>query len=95
VVHRDPQWWPEPDRFVPERWLTEGVERPRYSYFPFGGGPRQCIGNEFANLEGILVLATLLRDWRIEPPPQPIPVVPQANVTLRPRDGLPVTLRRR
>jgi cytochrome P450 len=91
VVHRDPRWWPEPDRFRPERWLDPAPERPRFAYFPFGGGPRQCIGNDFADLEGRAVLDAVLRRWRLAPAPDAPPVVPQPLVTLRPHFG--VTLR--
>jgi cytochrome P450 len=101
VVHRDEHWWPEPDRFDPARWLgtTIGVgaappDQPRYSYFPFGGGPRQCIGNTFAHTEGVLTLATISREWTFEPDPG-VEIVPQPLVTLRPRDGLPMTAHRR
>jgi cytochrome P450 len=93
VVHRDPQWWPQPDAFRPERWLDE-AQRPRYAYFPFGGGPRQCIGNSFAEMEAILVLATLGQRWRVAPAPgariEPLPLV-----TLRPAHGVPMILSRR
>jgi cytochrome P450 len=92
VVHRDARWWPEPDRFLPERWLAPAPERPRYAYFPFGGGPRQCIGNDFADLEGRVVLATVLRRWRVTPTPNAPPVMPQPLVTLRPRNGVTVTV---
>jgi len=93
VVHRDPQWWPEPDAFRPERWLAP-PERPRYAYFPFGGGPRQCIGNEFADLEGILVLATVLRRHHLSPAAGGPPAIPEPLVTLRPRAGLMLTVDR-
>jgi len=60
LVHHDPRWYPDPERFDPERWRPEvAVERPKFSYFPFGGGTRMCIGEQFAWMEGILVLATL------------------------------------
>ena len=66
VTQRDPRWWPEPERFDPDRWTPENEARlPRYAYFPFGGGPRKCIGEGFAWTEGILVLATLARRWRL------------------------------
>jgi len=94
VVHRDPQWWPEPDEFRPERWLGDTRDRPRYAYFPFGGGPRQCIGNSFAEMEATLVLATLARHWRVAPVPD-ADIRPQALVTLRPARGVPMTLHRR
>ena len=64
IVHRDPRWWPEPERFDPERWTEEaGRSRHRYAYFPFGGGPRLCIGESFAWLEAKIILATVVRSW--------------------------------
>ncbi|GAA5198714.1 cytochrome P450 [Rugosimonospora acidiphila] len=91
VMHRDARWWPEPERFRPERWLEGPSGRPRYAYFPFGGGPRQCIGNAFAEAEGALALATLCRHWRFTPASD-APVSPQPLVTLRPRSGVPMTV---
>jgi cytochrome P450 len=94
VTHRDPRWWPEPDRFDPGRWLPEASEaaarRPRYAHYPFGGGPRSCIGEAFAWTEAMLVLATLARRWslRLVRPDQPLDLVP--TITLRPRNGLPM-----
>jgi cytochrome P450 len=64
VVHRDPRWFPEPLKFSPERWLVEDTTRPKFSYFPFGGGARVCIGERFALAEGVLLLATLGQRWR-------------------------------
>ena len=94
VVHRDPRWWPEADRFRPERWMPGGSAldpaRPKFSYFPFGGGTRVCIGEQFAWLEGTLALATIARRWRLRLVPG-TPVVPQPIVTLRVRGGLPMT----
>jgi cytochrome P450 len=92
VTHRDGRFFSQPLRFRPERWGSEEPDRrPRFSYFPFGGGPRVCIGEGFALFEGKLLLATLAQRWR----PRPIPrhkVRPQPLVTLRPKGGLPVTL---
>jgi cytochrome P450 len=66
VTQRDARWWPEPERFDPGRWLNEGQsDRPRYAYFPFGGGARNCVGEAFAWSEGLLVLATLAQKWRL------------------------------
>jgi cytochrome P450 len=66
AIHRDGRFWEEPLRFWPERWADDPLARlPRYAYFPFGGGPRQCIGNTFALMETTLVLATLLQRWRV------------------------------
>jgi cytochrome P450 len=96
VVHRDGRWWPQPDQFRPDRWLNEpDTPRPRYAYFPFGGGPRQCIGNSFADLEGVLVLATILRQCRFSPAPTAPTVIPQPLVTLRPKHGVTLTVTRR
>ncbi len=96
VVHRDAQWWPNPERFDPTRWLGDRIDpdRPRYAYFPFGGGPHQCIGNSFAQTEGVLALATICRRWAFEPVVGH-EVVPEPLVTLRPRGGLPMIIRRR
>lgn len=95
VVHRDPRWWPAAESFQPERWRTGAETRPRGAYFPFGGGTRQCIGNTFAETEAVLVLATLCRQWIFSRAPSAPPVVPEALVTLRPRDGIAMTVRRR
>jgi cytochrome P450 len=92
VVHRDPQWWPAPLEFDPSRWDSAG-ERPRFAYFPFGGGPRQCIGNDFADLEGVTVLSAVLRRFRVEPALGTPPVEPAPLVTLRPRHGVHVRLK--
>ncbi len=64
VVHRDSRWFPEPLKFLPERWLAEDTSRPKFSFFPFGGGARVCIGERFALTEGVLLLATLGQRWR-------------------------------
>jgi cytochrome P450 len=91
VVHRDPRWWERPESFEPERWLGEQPNRPRYAYFPFGGGPRQCIGESFAWLEGILLIATLAQRWRFRRVNDE-PIRLHASITLRPRDPLPMRL---
>jgi cytochrome P450 len=94
VVHRDPRYFPEPERFTPERWLAPNMkELPRYAYFPFGGGPRVCIGNAFAMMEAVLVLATLMRRIRFVPDPRPLRPMPA--VTLRPRHGVHGVVHRR
>ena len=88
VVQRDSRWYPEPQKFDPTRWVeSEKEKRPRFSYFPFGGGPRLCIGEGFAWLEGVLVLATIAQRWRLEmSPEQRVATLPL--VTLRPRFGM-------
>jgi cytochrome P450 len=65
VTHRDPRFWEQPEEFVPERFTPEAsAARPRYAYYPFGGGPRQCIGNSFALMEGQLIAAMLAQRYR-------------------------------
>jgi cytochrome P450 len=95
VVHRRPHLWPDPERFDPERFAPERVaERSRFAYFPFGGGPRQCIGNHFAMIEAQLILAMLSRRYRIEPVPG-TRVSAEPLITLRPKPGIKATLRSR
>ncbi|HEX5273120.1 MAG TPA: cytochrome P450, partial [Gemmataceae bacterium] len=94
-THRDPDFWDEPDRFKPERFLPgAGAGRPKFAYVPFGGGPRVCIGNTFALTEGPLVLAALAQRFRLESVPGHV-VVPDATFTLRPKNGVMMALRRR
>lgn len=91
VMGRDPQYFPEPLRFDPERFSPEAkAARPKFVYFPFGGGGRQCIGESFAWMEGVLSIATIAQRWRMRYPGAAAPV-PQAKITLRPRD--PVMMR--
>ena len=89
VMHRDPRFYEDPDRFDPDRWLPERSEgRPKWAYFPFGGGPRGCIGEPFSWLEGVLILAGLSYVWRFRPAvDKPAPVA-QPLISLRPRDGV-------
>ncbi|MCS6925788.1 MAG: cytochrome P450 [Candidatus Binatia bacterium] len=95
VVHRDPRYFSDPDRFDPQRWTPEAqAERPKFAYFPFGGGPRQCIGEAFAWMEGVLLLATIAQRWRLRLVPGH-PVVPHPLVTLRPKYGMPMIGERR
>ena len=101
VAHRDPRFWSHPQDFDPMRFDsrigdTANRDRPKFAYFPFGGGSRQCIGEGLAWMEGVLVLATILRDWRLSPEPggpAKLPVSPSVN--LRPKQGVPLLLRRR
>ncbi len=92
ATHRVPALWPNPEGFDPERFLGDAAEsRPPFAYFPFGGGPRVCIGNHFAMLESVLVLATLAQRFQVDLRPG-VRAEPEAMVTLRPRGGLPATL---
>jgi cytochrome P450 len=95
VMHRDPRYFPEPARFHPARW-TDSFERdlPRFAYFPFGGGPRLCIGAAFATMEATLVLAILAQRFRFHLDPT-CEVVPQPSITLRPKNGLRLRLEAR
>jgi cytochrome P450 len=88
VVHRDPRWFEAPLEFRPERWESDQVKKlPRFAYFPFGGGPRQCIGNNFAVMEATLLLATLAQQFRISLVPGR-EIIPAASITLRPKTGI-------
>ena len=88
VVHRDERFWPDPLRFDPGRFTPEAkATRAKFAYFPFGGGARQCIGEPFAWMEGVLILATLAQKWRLRLVPGQR-VEPQALITLRPRYGM-------
>ena len=95
VVHRDPRWFAEPERFLPERWEGDLARRiPRFAYFPFGGGPRQCIGNSFALMEATLILPTIAQKFRFKLV-EGHPVKPLASITLRPQHGIRATLEAR
>jgi cytochrome P450 len=95
VIHRDSRWFDEPGSFRPERWADGLLQRiPRYAYFPFGGGPRICIGNNFALMEAALILATIARKYRLELTPD-AEIVPLPTMTLRPARGVKVVLRAR
>jgi len=88
VVHRHPKYWKDPERFDPERFLDGGADAlPRFAYFPFGGGPRQCIGNAFAMMEAQIILASVVQNHRVEIV-EPDSVVPEPTVTLRPQGAL-------
>lgn len=95
TVHRDERWYDAPEEFRPERWEGDLMKRlPRFAYFPFGGGPRQCIGNTFAMMEAVLTLATIAQRFRFRLVPGH-PVLPLASITLRPRHGIRVVLEER
>ncbi|OWK35133.1 cytochrome P450 [Fimbriiglobus ruber] len=95
VSHRDPRYFPDPEEFRPERWLDGLASRlPRYAYYPFGGGPRVCIGNTFALMEAVIILAAVGQRFRFtlesHAPPEFEP-----QITLLPKDGIPAVLKRR
>src|SRR5580698_339876 len=93
VVHHDARWFPEPDRFDPGRWAGES-DRPQFSYFPFGGGTRVCIGERFAWMEGILLLASVAQKWRFKLVPGH-KVETAALITLRAKHGMRMVAERR
>lgn len=95
VMHRDPRYFPDPERFEPERWTPEAAAaRPKFSYFPFGGGSLQCIGEGFAWMKGVLAISTLARNWEMRVMPgHRIELDP--HITLRSRYGMPMKLERR
>lgn len=95
VTHRHPDFWEKPEQFDPERFKPERSDvRPRFAYFPFGGGGRQCIGNNLAMMEAQLALATLAQRFTLDLVPGH-PVEPDPTFTLRPRYGLMMTLKER
>jgi cytochrome P450 len=109
VIHHDPRWWPDPERYDPDRFAgqapaqraqeiasRDNAARPRFAWFPFGAGTRQCIGEGFAWMEGVLALATILRDWRVSLPAGSsgaLEILPR--ITLRPKAGVRLELHRR
>jgi cytochrome P450 len=95
TLHRDSRWFERPMAFEPERW-DDGLSQrlPRFAYVPFGGGPRQCIGNTFALVEATLVLASIGQYFRLIPTAA-APVVPEPTITLRPKHGMLMRLERR
>jgi cytochrome P450 len=95
LMHRNPEYFPDPLRFDPERFAPENeAKRPRFAYFPFGGGKRQCIGESFAWTELVLVIATLAQRWKPRLAPGQI-VEPQPLITLRPKYGMKMLLEAR
>jgi cytochrome P450 len=95
VMHHDPRFYPEPFKFDPERWRAEPREaRPKFAYFPFGGGPRVCIGEQFAWMEGVLLIATIAQQWKLRlDSAQRVETKPM--ITLRPKYGMRMALQAR
>jgi cytochrome P450 len=95
ATQRDPRWWDDPDRFDPDRFTPTGsAGRPKFAYFPFGGGPHQCIGNHFALVEAAVIMAAVVQRYRLEPVPGH-QVVVDPGVTLAPKGGLPMRVQPR
>jgi cytochrome P450 len=95
TMHHDPRYFPDPFRFDPDRWTPEArASRPQFSYFPFGGGPRRCIGEGFALTESVMVLATLAQNWRPRYTSNEA-VALQPLSSLRPKNGMPMVLETR
>lgn len=95
VIHRDPRWYDAPDEFRPERWLDpQPGSLPRCAYLPFGAGPRQCVGNHFAMMEAVIILASIAQRFVLHRD-RSRPVTPVPLVSIRPMDGLPITVTRR
>ncbi len=94
-MHRNPRYFEDPEIFKPERWANDLEKNlPRGVYFPFGDGPRVCIGKGFALMEAVLLLATIAQKFELTLVPDH-PIVPQASITLRPLYGVKVTLKQR
>jgi cytochrome P450 len=95
VAHHDARWFPDPEKFDPLRFTREKeATRPRFAYFPFGGGPRICIGNSFAEMEANLLLAAIAQRYRLRLA-DPSPIVPKATITLRPSSDVRMRLEAR
>jgi len=95
IMHRNPRYFPDPEKFDPDRWLDPAMQKlPKFAYFPFGGGPRICIGNTFAMMEAVLLVATIAQRFELRTLPGH-PVIPSPSFTLRPKQGLVMTVARR
>ncbi|MEM9008959.1 MAG: cytochrome P450 [Cyanobacteria bacterium P01_F01_bin.86] len=92
VVHRDPRWFHEPDKFIPERWANNFAKQlPSFAYFPFGGGSRICIGKAFAMMESRLLLASVVTHYRLKLA-DPKPIAPWPSLSLRPQQPIRMRL---
>lgn len=95
VTHRDPRWFDDPEKFRPERWDNDLIHKiPRFAYFPFSGGPRLCIGNNFGMMETVLMLSYLIQTFRISVAPDFHPT-PYTSISLQPEPGMPAMIHRR
>jgi cytochrome P450 len=95
AVHRSPRWWDDPDAFEPERWQQQRTnQRPRFAYFPFGGGPRHCIGKHLAKLEAQLILARTASRYTLDSP-RSERLEFRPSLTMHPKDGMPMTVHER
>lgn len=95
VVHRDARFYNEPLRFDPGRWTQEfEAALPKFAYFPFGGGPRRCIGEPFAWMEGVIIIASVMADWKMYLVPNQ-KIVPEALITIRPKNGMKMIVEKR
>ncbi|MGH9544182.1 MAG: cytochrome P450 [Terriglobales bacterium] len=94
ILHRDPRFFERPEQFNPDRWTGDAVQRlPRFAYFPFGGGPRLCIGAAFAMMEANLLLAAIAQGFQLRlVPGHPVSALP--SITLRPRHGMRMSIRK-
>jgi cytochrome P450 len=95
LKHRDERYFKSPEKFVPERWTSEETNNlPKFAYFPFGGGPRVCIGSSFAMMEAILALATITQQFRLTAQPNYV-IKPFAAITLQPLGGVKLKVEKR
>ena len=94
VTQRDPRWFPNPDTFFPERWADPAHDRPAFAWFPFGAGPRSCIGEHFARVVMAQVVAAIGRQWRLRPTRERLPAV-RSLLTLKPRGAVWMMAERR
>jgi cytochrome P450 len=95
IMHRDPRYFPDPEKFDPDRWLPERArDLPRFAYFPFGGGPRQCIGASFAMMEAVVLLAAIAQQVCFRAIPGQM-VTPIPSFTLRPKHGIQMKIKSR
>jgi cytochrome P450 len=96
VMHHNPIWWDEPERFIPERFSPDNESRvPKMAYLPFSTGPRVCIGNSFAMMEARLILATIASQYRLKMEDGHAPVKMEPLIALRPQNGLSLTIHKR